>query len=426
MDPLEFVRQSGSVEQVQAAAQKGAAPSPRPSLNAHIHLPPNFSAFESVQQAVDLAAGQGVRVLGAGNYYDFTVYQDFAAAAREQGIFPLFNTEIITLDKDLQQENIRVNDPGNPGKIYICGKAISEFVHPSPRAAELLALIRKNDTLRMREIIDKLAAHFRRHGLEMHLDDRAVIDRVVRRHGCRADRVTLQERHAAQAFQEVFFEKVPPEQRTETLAELFGTAVKSAPNDAVGIQNEIRSHLMKAGKPCFVPETFITPAQARELILQLGGIPCYPVLADGASPVCEYETPVGKLVDRLKENRYPMVEFIPVRNSPQVLNEYAKAVRKAGIILTIGTEHNTLDLLPMEPACLKGAAIPEELKALFWEGTCVLAAHQFLSAHGRRGFVDAGGNPNPDCADTGERIEAFQKLGAAVIDAYFKIPKREG
>jgi hypothetical protein len=45
--------------------------------NAHIHLPPNFSAFETVEQAVDLAAAQGVRVLGVSNYYDYAVYDDF-------------------------------------------------------------------------------------------------------------------------------------------------------------------------------------------------------------------------------------------------------------------------------------------------------------------------------------------------------------
>ena len=33
---------------------------------------------------------------------------------------------------------------------------------------------------------------------------------------------------------------------------------------------------MKAGKPAFVTETFLRFDEARELILALGGIPCYP------------------------------------------------------------------------------------------------------------------------------------------------------
>lgn len=426
MDPLEFLQQLGTVEQMQAAARKGLSPAPRPAFNTHIHLPPNFSAFQSVRQAVRQAARQGVKVLGAGNYYDFTVYQEFASAAREQGVFPLFSTEIISLDKNLQHQHIRINDPGNPGKMYICGKGVSQIADLSPRARELLNTIRQKDTLRMRQMIGKMSAHFAASGVKINLDDTAVIDRVVKRHGCTPEMVTLQERHAAQAFQEVFFEKVPVEQRIEKLTAVFGTAPQSKPHDAVGIQNEIRSYLMKAGKPCFVPETFISPAQARELILQLGGIPCYPVLADGAAAPCEYETPVETLVAALQDQRYPMVEFIALRNTPQTLTEYARAIRAAGILLTVGTEHNTLEMPPLAPTCLNGAAIPGEIRNLFWEGTCVLAAHQFLSAHGRCGYVDRKGRLNPDFDGETRRIEAFRKLGAAVLETFFQTQNQEG
>ena len=39
-----------------AAAERGLRPKTRPRVNSHIHLPPNFSAFGSVKQAVELAA----------------------------------------------------------------------------------------------------------------------------------------------------------------------------------------------------------------------------------------------------------------------------------------------------------------------------------------------------------------------------------
>lgn len=426
MNPLELIKQIGSLEQVQTAARQGLAPARCPAFNTHIHLPPNFSAFESVRQAVDLAAGQNVRVLGAGNYYDFSVYQDFASAAKAKGIFPLFSTEIIALDEDLRKKGIRINDPGNPGKMYLCGKGISKIAEPGPEGRQLLNTIRQNDTLRMRQMIEKLNNCFLRHGLEMNLNDAAVIGRVVRRHQCRRETVTLQERHAAQAFQEVFFEKVPADQRVAKLTALFGVTPKSKPDDTVGIQNEIRSHLMKAGKSCFVAETFLSPAQAEELIGHLGGIACYPVLADGANPICEYETPVERLIETLKQKRYTMVEFIPLRNSPQTLSDYVRAIRAAGILVTVGTEHNTLDLPPLKPACLKGAPIPEDLKGLFWEGTCVLAAHQFLSAHEQCGFVDGGGRPNPEYKDAQARIDAFRKLGEAVLEMYFQNQRKQG
>jgi len=389
--------------------------------NTHIHLPPNFSAFETVQQAVDLAAGQGVQVLGVGNYYDFSIYQTFVERARQKGIFPLFGTEIIALETEMQQNGIRINDPGNPGKYYICGKGITRFEPFSSRAAELNSIIRKNDTLRMREMAAKLDAIFAEHGVVTSLDERAVIARIVARHGCKPEAVTLQERHLAQAFQEVFFEKVPVDRRVSKLTDIFGTEPKADVDDAVGIQGDIRSFLMKAGKACFVPETFVNLAQAKELIIELGGIPCYPVLADGSKQRCEYETPLEKLIQTLKDNNYAMVEFIPIRNQPDVLVEYVTAIRRAGIVVVAGTEHNTLDLLPIRPTCVNGQDIPKKVQDIFCEGVCVLAAHQFLSAHGKPGFEQLY---NDSAANNKEElIGTFEKIGIAVLNKYFEIYK---
>lgn len=410
MQTTEFLKKLGTIEQIKAATETCDVV----KFNTHIHLPPNFSAFETVEQAVELAAKEGIKVLGVGNYYNFDVYAAFTAEALKRGIFPLFGTEIIALETDLQQQGIRVNDPGNPGKYYICGKGISRFETFSGRAAELMNGIRKNDRLRMREMTAKLAEVFDKAGTATGLDEQAVIARVVKRHGCKAEMVTLQERHLAQAFQEVFFEKVAADKRAEKLAAIFGCASKCSPADAVGVQDEIRSHVMKAGKSCFVPETFVNLAQAKELILELGGIPCYPVLADGSKQRCEYEATPEKLVETLKAGGYRMVEFIPTRNTPEVLTEYVTAFRKAGIAVVAGTEHNTLAPLPIEPACVGGKAIPDAVKAIFWEGVCILAAHAFLKAHGQKGFMDC------DCSEGEKRIETFQKIGAAVLKTFFK------
>jgi hypothetical protein len=410
MQTTDFLIAMGDVDTILSKAENISLPLSL-NYNSHIHLPPNFSAFETVEQAVGLAADEGINVLGCGNYYDFSVYRQFADLAQNRGIFPLFGTEIIALETGLQARGIRINDPGNPGKYYICGKGISRFEPLSPRAAERLQTIRSNDALRMREMTAQMAAVFAGHGVQTGLNEAAVIARVVKRHGCTADMVTLQERHLAQAFQEVFFEKVPAEERIAKLTEIFGTAPKATADDAVGIQNEIRSCLMKAGKLCFVPETFVNLAQAKELVVALGGIPCYPVLADGSKQRCEYETPLEQLIETLKANDDAMVEFIPLRNSPEVLTEYVTAIRKAGIAVVAGTEHNTLELAPIQPTCVGGAAIPDAVNAIFIEGICVLAAHAFLKAHGQAGFVDA--NPH-------DRIETFSKIGAAVLNRYFE------
>ena len=412
----------GSPEELGSLAAEGYAPPTRPRVNSHIHLPPNFSAFETMRQAVELAHEQDVRVLGVSNYYDYSVYADFVAEARSRGIFPLFGIEIISLIDDLVRAGVKINDPGNPGKMYICGKGITRFERMTPEAQELLDTIRRNDSQRMAQMVARLEEVFAARGLSTGLDEDAVKDMIVRRHGSRRETVYLQERHAAQAFQETLFDQVPAPQRIEVLNGVLGAASKAAPDDAVQVQNEIRSHLMKSGKPAFVEETFVGFEQAYRLILELGGIPCYPVLADGTSPLCALEDPVEQLIENIRARGIHCAEFIPIRNDPAVLSRYVTAMRGAGLVITAGTEHNTLELLPIEPACLGGQPIPEEIKEIFWEGACVVAAHQFLTLHGHCGFVDSAGNPNPAYGSAEERIAAFYKLGAAVIRRYQEQP----
>jgi hypothetical protein len=416
-DALTALRDLSSVEQMIADARRGIAPQPRPRVNSHVHLPPNFSAFETVDQAVELTAVQRVSVLGVSNYYDYDVYGDFTQLARRRGIFPLFGLEIISLIGRLVRDGTKINDPGNPGKMYICGKGITRFAPMNEPARQLLDLIRRNDSTRMKAVVDRLREIFDRNGIATGLNESAVIDRVVARHRVPRQRVYLQERHAGQAFQEKFFEAVSEADRAAALARLFGTASK-APSDPVVVQNEIRSHLMKSGKPAYIDETFVTFEQAYTLILELGGIPVYPVLADGANPICQFEDPVEKLIENIKSMGVYCAEFIPIRNSPQVLSRYVTAMRKAGIVVTAGTEHNTLELLPIEPTCLKGVPIPEELKEIFWEGACVIAAHEFLTLNGKTGFVDGAGKPAAEFPDTEARIDFFRRLGAAVIARY--------
>jgi hypothetical protein len=411
-------RPLGAPETLWAHAAEGLAPAARPRVNAHIHLPPNFSAFDTVAQAIGLAEAQQVKVLGASNYYDYTVYDEFARQAAQHGIFPLFGIEIIALIDELVRTGVKLNDPGNPGKIYLCGKGIARFDPMTPEAAELLGVIRSKDSERMARMTERLAEVFAAAGLQTGLDAEAVKAGIVARHGSPLDTVYLQERHVAQAFQEALFAQVAVEERGVALARIFGAASKAGAGDAAAVQNEIRSHLMKAGKSAYVEETFVGFEHAYRLILALGGIPCYPTLADGTTPLCSYEAPVETLIANTSARNIHCAEFIPVRNSPETLTHYVRAMRAAGMVVTAGTEHNTRDMLPIEPTCVQGQPIPEEIQEIFWEGACVVAAHQYLVAQGEPGFVDARGIPNAAYVSDEARIAAFRSLGAAVVQRY--------
>ncbi len=419
-NPLDVLRSLGSVADLKAAAAQGLAPASRPRLNTHIHLPPNFSAFESVEQAVSTAAEQEVTVLGVGNYYDYRVYGDFMHEAQKVGVFPLFGTEIITIDKDFQNQQVKVNDPGNPGRVYICGKSISDFWTMSADCKAVLGRIRRNDEIRMAAMTAKMATLFDQAGVDTELDASAVIRRVAQRHGCDVAVVVLQERHVTQAFQERLFELLPDDQRAEKLTTLYGQAPQADLSNPVAVQNEMRSNLMKTGKVCYVPEDFVGLDEARQLVRNLGGIDCYPILADGVDPMSPFEAPVETLIANLRDMDFHLVELITIRNSAELLVEYVTQLREAGFVVAAGTEHNTLDLIPVEPQCTGGTPVPEVVQAIFWEGVCVMAAHQFLVAHGERGYVDTQGTLHPDYAHAEARIGAFRKLGAAVIQAYFE------
>ncbi len=412
------IRGLGTPEDLEAEGALGRIPDPRSAVNSHIHLPPNFSAFASVRQAVELASSQGVRILGASNYYDFSVYADLAAEGAKHRVFPLFGLEIMARITGPAGGSILINDPGNPGRMYICGKGIVRFNPMTPAAQHLMSRIRSNDDDRMRRMAEKLEEVFDAAGAGTGLTAEKIADRIVERYGVERTALCLQERHLAQAFQEALFERFPPEKRIEKLARICGSRPKASAHDHVMIQNEIRFHLMKKGKRAFVPEYFVDFAEAYRLTLELGGIPCYPTLADGTDPICPYEDPPEKLNEELLAKRVYCAEYIPIRNKPEVLERYVRSAREAGLVITGGTEHNTLNLIPLEPACVGGAPVPDAIRKVFWEGACVVAAHQFLRLHGRCGYVSDSGHLNPAFSDREQRIDYFRRLGGAVIARY--------
>jgi hypothetical protein len=206
----------------------------------------------------------------------------------------------------------------------------------------------------------------------------------------------------------------------EILNRILGTATKlTDATDHVGVQNDLRSHLMKAGKRAFVDEKFLTFDDARQLVLELGGIPSYPVLADGASPMCEFEADPDQLIRELQARGVHAVEWIPLRTGASVVVDYVTKMRAAGLAVTAGTEHNTLDLVAFDPVC-KDGPVPHDIRRIFWEGACVAAAHQFLALHGECGYIDQDGHPNPDYNSADARIQGLARVGAAVIACYFE------
>ena len=386
-------------------------------LNTHIHLPPNFSAFETAEDAVGAAAAEGVTVLGASNFHHHGIYRRFADAATAAGIVPLFGLEFISVIDSLRDAGVKINDPANPGRIYLCGKGVNPFAPPTATATRLLEQVRAADSDRMAEMVTQVRACFAQAGLDVPLTAQSISADVAERAGVPESWVVLQERHVAMAFQEALFGTVAPGGRAALLARAFGGSVGHAADDPAAVQGELRSRLMKAGRPAFVPESAVSFDDAYRLILEMDGIPCYPTLADGASPTCPWEEPPEALAHRLLEREIHAAELIPNRNRPEVVDAYVAAFRAVGIIVMAGTEHNTRARISLEPRCADGSLPSPAARAAFREATCVVVAHQHVRASGRPGYVDDHGRLAAGFADGEARISWFAELGAELIGA---------
>ncbi|MEJ5171694.1 MAG: hypothetical protein WHU10_11960, partial [Fimbriimonadales bacterium] len=247
-------------------------PTPRPH-NAHVHLPPNFSGFGSVEEAVSQAKAEGAVLLGAANYYDYSVFESFARRCLDAGVFPLVGTEILTWMDDCARQGWLVNDPGNPGKAYLCGKAIARCSEPTPWASDKLRQIREADSARLEAMTERFESLARNAGLSLRITAEEIRRRVARRHGVPESTVVLQERHLAMAAAEALASV-----DADAAGRLLGC---DPPSDPVRLQNELRSRLLKAGKPAYVEERFVPFEEGARLVRELGGVPCYPAIMDG-------------------------------------------------------------------------------------------------------------------------------------------------
>ena len=95
------------------------------NVNAHLHTPYSFSAFDKLTDALDRAVAENVRVVGVNDFYSMDGYKEWNDGCRSRKLFPLFNIEFISLQQQDQAAGVRVNAPNNPGRTYLSGKGLA-------------------------------------------------------------------------------------------------------------------------------------------------------------------------------------------------------------------------------------------------------------------------------------------------------------
>lgn len=382
-----------------------------PDINGHIHTPHSFSAFSEISQAFEMAKEEGVSILGINDFYTTEGYDEFAELAVANKVFPLFNIEFMGLQNDLQEAGIRVNDPSNPGRTYFSGKGLYQPVKMSEASAEKIKNLIAESNRQTFEMVEKLNAYFSEIRVEIQFDAEEVQNRLAKG--------LFRERHIAQAIRIAVFEKEDTDLGRATLFnKIFGgKEIKSAIDNVAGLENEIRGNLLKSGGAAFVPEdpkAFLSLDEVMELIIDAGGIPCYPVLLDfGDENYTDYEEDKEKLLETLKSKNVFSIELIPGRNKFHILKEFVQFFHKNNFVVTFGTEHNTPKLDPVKVSAGSNVELDEELKQINFEGAAVVAAHQYLVANGQEGYLKDG------VAKTEEK-EYFINLGKAVIAKFLE------
>jgi hypothetical protein len=378
------------------------------SVNAHLHTPYSFSAFRDIPQALDMAVAENVQVMGINDFYTTDGYAEWAGECADRGIFPLFNIEYISLNKADQLAGLKVNDPGNPGRTYLSGKGLAfPAVMEEPYASALESVRFESNRHvagmcgKLNELFLQIEAGFL---LDFEVIKKAMTEGMVR------------ERHLARAIREkVDLLFATAEGKKSFYARLFGGKPLVSGLDApASIENELRNNLLKAGGPAFIPEpveAFLESDMVCKMILNQRGIPTYPFLADDANGnFTHFEGSKEDAAKTLKERNIWSVELITTRNSLAVLDDYVQYFQKEGFVVTLGSEHNTPVMEPIELFARKKTELSPVLKKINYHGACVLAAHQYLSATEGSGYLDQNGKPKPGVH------EQFVTLGMALIE----------
>ena len=390
--------QGGLEQRLHALRQLCAQLGPRVQrgTNCHIHTSESFSVFRSPTEAVWQAAREGLAVLGINDHYTIAGHEEFRRACEIAGIAAAFSLEAVAMDRDAEAQGVLLNDPDNPGRVYLCGKGVTRT--PPDSSIEMLNLARMRAALerRNREMTAKVAGLFEE---RMHADGptwESVVGLTPRgnateRHVAWATLVRLRQWAGAQGV------SLP-----EAIAQFCGATPPPGADDAA-LQIFLRAKLLKAGAPCFVRESeeaFVSVEELRRIFLAFGAIPTYPVLGN---PITPGERDIEALLKRLEEAGFYAIEVIPQRNTRERLAEIVSTARRRWWPVFNGTEHNTPEAKPI----LDPFALDPEFEPWFRKSAALLLGHQRLVAQGEAGYVDLEGRPT--IADPRARFEHFSK-----------------
>ena len=208
-------------------------------VNNHIHTPYSYSAFKDISQIFHMAVQENIALLGINDFYTTAGYEEFYRLSLKNGVMPLFNIEFMGLVKEWQEQDFRVNDPKNPGRVYLTGKGLSYPLIMGAKSRQQLESLKHHSEVQVRKMVDKLNAFFHDLTIPLELNFDELKQKYVKE--------LVRERHVATALREKIFEIASTQEAViELLTNIYeGKSHQADLDDHAALENELRSNLLK-------------------------------------------------------------------------------------------------------------------------------------------------------------------------------------
>ena len=356
--------------------------------NTHVSTPYTFSVFETIERIARHARDEGIAALGINDVNTLDGFKDFMAGCRSHGIYPLFNVGFL-----VRCEDDRIGGGhGHPDEMRairnVHGKALRYPATLSGDSRNLIASIWKASQDRIWKMIDLLNQICENRHLAVSLNYNDIRSSFAKG--------SLLDRHLARAlYASIISQAEEKGDRLDLLRRLFDDdSFDGDLADTSKMEQEIHFRLLTQGKQAYVDEpthSFMNFFQAKQVILQAGGIPCYQCSFDGADEATVGSKGPAVLAKHLTDKGILAVEFITRQTTFEVLNEYMHYFDAQYFCVTAGTGPPAWSPGSLVPTTIDGRPLDEALNAITYRGACILAAHQELHQQKRRGFIDETG-----------------------------------
>ncbi|MBN1759412.1 MAG: hypothetical protein JW863_13880 [Chitinispirillaceae bacterium] len=376
--------------------------------NMHVQTPHSFSVYSSVDDLVRSAADQTIAVLGINDGLSVDGFKEFDSSCRSRHIYPLYNIALPIRCSFEHHHTVRHHQSAEEHLCRLVGTALRFPPLLNSDSRNLLASLWKASQDNIWKLIDIINTVLIQHEMSRMLDY-GTIRSTYAKSSVYPQHVVLAlydfllardtESDASEPLLRVLFGQIgfnsDPAERQSVCVAILRNLLEQAPYSSVFISGEPVIHLL----------------QAKQVILQAGGIPCFHCsFNDTDEWMKESEGP--ELLSRLLSSKgIHAVEFNPGETTIDLLQTFMRYLYHHDFCVCIGTGSTGWPDSPLVPVTADGKKLDDDLLAMGYEGACVLAAHQEMHYRNRRGFLDESGKRliPPD------QMKQFVTLGDEVI-----------